>query len=340
MNSPSQPSTVTTSSSLPESSLSLFEPLANLSQASELADYQTEPVQMPAGAVGKYGRLVLKFKPSCHHSKTELNYLYRQAPLLVQRALYNDDGLPTMPVCNIISVGGGMLQGDRNQIDIHVAAHASAHITTQGATRIQQMDANYALQHQHIELENGAYLEYLPDFTIPYKNARFISQTDMLVHPNATLLYGEIFMGGRKYHKNERFEFDLLSIKNRVYQSSMAEKAIELKFCEKILYQQSMQGFDSPSIMANFDVFANVLLITPSAHVDEIKAKFIGTFDKGNACAYGVSLLPSRLGLVLRVVGQESYQVKAVVKDFWQQVRQSVKHQPLSRAKMNPFYQH
>ena len=307
------------------------DPLLNLAVAKELAAFQAEPQQMPSAAKGKCGRLQLKFKKTEH--KTELNYLFRQAPLLVQRALYNDDGLPDMPVCSVISVGGGMLQGDRNQIEIHLNKDASAHITTQGASRIQQMDANYASQYQQLILEENSYLEYLPDITIPYKHARFISQTDIILHPTAILFYGEIFMGGRKHHGNERFEFDVLSIKNRILNPQN-----ELRFTEKLLYQQQSSNLDSTSVMANFDVFANVIVAAPPNIVKVIQNGFPCSFDYANGCAYGISLLPNHVGLALRVVGKETHQVKAVVKKLWQRVRQSAKNSDLSRAKMNPVY--
>lgn len=310
------------------SDLAALSQLQQLSKAQELSAFHTQPLQMPAGAKGKFGRLILKFNYQANLDRTELHSLYRQAPLLVQRALYHDEAMPNMPVCNIVSVGGGMLQGDRNQIEIEVDENASAHITTQGATRIQQMDANYASQYQKITLNKNAYLEYLPDITIPYKNSRYISHTDIYIEESATLLFGEIFMGGRKHHNSEHFEFDLLSVRNQVF--SLSE---QLKFSEKMLYQNDDIRLKSPAVMANYHVFANIFLLTPAHIFSHIKNAFPCSFTP--ECAYGLSLLPNDVGLTLRIVGQESHQVKAVVKDFWQLVRQRVKQKPLSRMKMN-----
>ena len=81
--------------------------------------------------------------------------LHRRAPLLVQRALYWDEGMPELACVFIISNSGGILQGDRYAIEIELAAGAQAHVTTQAATKIHEMDANYATQDQDIMLDGG-----------------------------------------------------------------------------------------------------------------------------------------------------------------------------------------
>ena len=40
-------------------------------------------------------------------------------------------------------------------------------------------------QHQTVTLASGSYLEYLPDFTIPYRGSRFINQTDIVIAEDA-----------------------------------------------------------------------------------------------------------------------------------------------------------
>ena len=69
------------------------------------------------------------------------------------------------------------------------------------------MDANFAAQEQDIVLGENAYLEYLPDPVIPYRNARFVTRTRVRLPPSATLLYSELLMPGRMHYRGgERFE--------------------------------------------------------------------------------------------------------------------------------------
>ncbi len=164
-----------------------------------------------------------------------------------------------MPCVFIISNAGAILQGDRNSISIEVGPHAQAHVTTQAATKIHEMDANYASQIQDIVLHEGAYLEYLPDPVIPHRHTRYLTQTSIVIDPTATLLYSEILMGGRKHYGNgELFEYDLFSSKV----DGTRPDGTTL-FTERFVIRPRAHNVRQVGIMGDFDVFGNVILLTP-----------------------------------------------------------------------------
>lgn len=298
--------------------------LGRLDSAPELEGYQSQPGQMPAAARGKVGLLRLGF--SLKNGRSILHDLYRVAPLLVQQALYWDEAMPELPICSIISVGGGILQGDRYKIDITVEEGACAHVGTQGANRVQRMDANYASQHQTLNVASGAYLEYLPDFTIPYRSSRFINQTEIVVADNATVLYGEMVMSGRKHHHvDERFGFDLLSMSVDVVRSD--GRAL---FSEKILVEKDEPTIGYPAVMKGFDAFASIMCLTPPDVAARIEERFEPSWsDQSPRAISGVSRLPNEAGLTLRVAGIESYDVRAEVRRFWRIVREEARNRTL-----------
>lgn len=304
--------------------MSLHEQLGRLDAAREVSGFKSEPAQMRAAAPGKVGELRLGF--SLRGGRSVLHDLYRVAPLLVQQALYFDEAMPELPICPIISVGGGILQGDRYKIDIKVEAGASAQVTTQSANRVHQMDANYASQHQTVTVESGAYLEYLPDFTILYRDSRFINQTDIVIAEDATLIYGEMILAGRKHHHvDERFGFDLLSM--AVTARRQDGKKL---FTEKLLIEKGDPTIDDPAVMKGFDAFANVLCLTPPDVATRIKERFGTNFpDETPRAISGVSRLPNGAGLMLRAVGVESYDVRREVRRFWQIVREEARGRTL-----------
>ncbi|CAO4154330.1 Urease accessory protein UreD 3 [Methylorubrum thiocyanatum] len=304
--------------------MTLHGPLGLLDTARELRGFQTEPAQMRAGAPGKVGRLRLGF--SLRDGVSVLHDLYRNAPLLVQQALYWDEAMPDLPVCPIISVGGGILQGDRYTIDIRVGEGACAHVSTQGANRIHCMDANYAAQHQNVTVEAGGYLEYLPDVTIPYRGSRFLSRTEIVVAEDATLLYGEMVLAGRKHHHaEERFGFDLLSM-----DVTLRRPGGRKLFAEKILIERGDPTIAFAAVMRGFDVFANILCVTPPGTAARIKERFETNFSSDAPRAVsGVSRLPDAAGLMLRAVGVETYDVRKEVRRFWRIVREEVRGRPL-----------
>ena len=304
--------------------MALHEQLDRLDAARELRGFKAEPAQMRAAAPGKVGELRLGF--SLRDGRSVLHDLYRVAPLLVQQALYWDEAMPELPICSIISVGGGILQGDRYTIDITVGEGACAHVTSQGANRVHQMDANYASQHQTVTLESRAYLEYLPDVTILYRDARFISQTDIVVADDATLLYGEMILAGRKHHRaDERFGFDLLSTTVAVRRPCGRKL-----FAEKILIGKGDPTVDCPGVMRGYDAFANVLCLTPPPVAARIRERFETNFaGEAPRAISGVSRLPNDAGLMLRAVGVETYDVRKEVRRFWRIVREEARGRTL-----------
>ncbi|EPG0370382.1 urease accessory protein UreD [Photobacterium damselae] len=288
--------------------------LKNMDALQELQGYQTEPKQMKAAAKGKIGVLELTFERL--GEKTILSHLYRVAPLLVQQALYWDESWPELPICSIISVGGGIIQGDRYFIEIKVYDGAFARILTQSATRVQEMDANYATQYQQISVGKNGYLEYIPDTTILYKNSRFVCENEIIADESSVVLYGETIMLGRKHHKDERYEFELFSSLVKVSRPSG-----ELVFHEKLLIGKNDPIKDYNAVMKNYDVFSNVVCLCPQLIIDEITSNFKFHHDKSLNTISGISLLPNGSGIILRVIGKESYHVHDKINVFTELVK-------------------
>lgn len=286
--------------------------------APELADYQDEPAQMRSGAVGKSGYLKLCFARGEYRST--LAEMERRVPFLVQKALYWDEEMPQLPCVTMISTSGCVLQGDRLALDIHVAAGACGHVTTQSATKVHSMNANYATQVQNLCVEENGYLELMPDPLIPHRNARFMTDTLIRVHPTATAIYSEILMSGRKYHHvDERFGFD-------VYSSRVAAQDLQGKelFVEKYVLEPQRESLDAVGVMEDFDVFGNVVLLTPKEHHDRILARVPAHFDAKAGIASGATRLPNDCGLIFKALGQDSPGVKAEVRQFWQIAREEI----------------
>ncbi|WNN45489.1 MULTISPECIES: urease accessory protein UreD [Winslowiella] len=281
--------------------------------APELANYQHEPPQMASAAVGKHGYLRLRFAK--RGAKSTLHEMERKVPLLVQKALYWDEEMPFLPCVTMISTSGCILQGDRLTVEIDVDAGACAHVTTQSATKVHSMDNNFAAQTQHIRVGKQAYLEFMPDQLIPHRNSRFISDTVIECDSTATVIYSEILMSGRKYHhQDERFGFDVYS--SRITAKNELGNTL---FNEKLVLTPKERPLDVVGVMGKFDVYGNVIVLTPKEHQDEILAQS-PSFYSEQLC-YGVSRLPNESGLIFKVLSCDSTDVKNAIREFWQKVR-------------------
>jgi urease accessory protein len=284
----------------------------------ELAAFQDEPLQMRSGTVGKTGFLHLDFER--RGSRTILADLDRRAPYMVQRALHCDQAMPDLASVFLITTTGCLLQGDRLALDIALGPSARVHVTSQSATKIHAMDANYAAQAQTITLADDAYLEFLPDPVIPHRHARFVSDTQISVAPSATLLFSEIIQPGRKHHHpDECFGATVVSIS-----TSAARPDGRTLFNEKLVIEPQRYAMRQTGVMDSFDVFANVILCTPKDKADRIYERVGADVDLADGVAFGACRLPNDAGLIYKILGRETAQVKAKVREFWGVARREV----------------
>ena len=297
-------------------------------EAPELAPFQDEPAQMASGTVGKNGLLRLGFDR--RGERTILAELERRIPAMAQRALYPEQALPDLAWLFMITTTGCLLQGDRLAVEIALGPGARAHVTTQSATKIHGMDANYAAQRQQIRLDDDAYLELLPEPMIPHRQARFISDTEIQIAPSATLLYSEVLQPGRKHHHpDECFGARLLSLA-----TSARRPDGQLLFREKLLIEPGHQDLRQTGVMDGFDCFGNLILLTPPETADAVDARLGAGVDHTGGLAFGACRLPNDAGLIFKVLARETAQVKTKMREFWAIAREEVTGTRLSA----PFF--
>ena len=287
--------------------------------AREMQQYSASP-RMGVGAVGKRGYLSLGFERD--GERTILRHWERRAPLIVQRALYCDPYWKELPYVYIVSSGGPNVDGDRYEQHFTLSRDAFAHITTGAATKIAQMRHNHSALRQYITLDEGAYMEYLPEPIIPHRGSRFYSHTHITIAPTATLLYAEIYLCGRRW-SGERFDYDILSV------GVQAERSDGQRlFRDKFIVRPHTQNPSVVGVMGEYEVLANVIVLTPKPMADRIYSLCEHRLDE--TLMAGVTSLPNECGLIYRVMGYDSQSVKHAVREFSSLVRQAVRGYPLA----------
>lgn len=301
-------------------------PKVDFDHVPEMAPYLEQPDAMYVGCPGKHGYLNLGFELDAD-GKSIMRELDRRAPLIVQQELYFDEAMPEMPCVYILSSGGPNVDGDRYVQNFTVHKNAFAHISTGAATKLAEMRRNYSGMTQKIVLEEGAYLEYLPEPVIPCRHTRFICDTEITAHPTASLVYSEVYMGGRKYYNGgELFEFDILSVTTRGQRPDGRQL-----FREKFIIDPQRGGLRLTGVMDSYDVFANVVVVTPPESADIIYKSTEPFINSDKHLAAGITHLPNGAGLLYKVLGTEPGPVKALVREFASKVRQAVKCKPLPK---------
>ena len=274
----------------------------------EIDAYSTELHHPGVSNSGKVGILRLKFARDTNMEKTVIREQYCRVPLCIQRAMYLEESLPAMAYVYIVSPSGGILQGYRYRIDITLGNNTFAHVTTQGATRIYKMEKNYATQMINIEVGEGSYFEYIPDQIIPFHNSRFYQEVGLSVHDNATMLYSEMIVPGR-VESGEAFEYDICYIKT-IAQNHLRKP----RFRDIVKLEPKKEDLTVEGILGKFQVVGTIYIITRELYVKRLKHEIIEKINElEDKISGGVSILPTRQGIVVRILGNTAGDVKSLI---------------------------
>jgi urease accessory protein len=141
---------------------------------------------------GWLGRLELGFQQ--RGGRTVLAHRRREGPLAVQRPFYPGDG-----ACHLylLHPPGGVVGGDRLEIEVDVRDPAHALITTPGAAKVYRSAGAEAVLEQRLRIEAGGVLEWFPHETILFPGARVRQRTRVELAGDARFLGWEIQSLGR-----------------------------------------------------------------------------------------------------------------------------------------------
>ena len=278
----------------------------------EVLRHAGRPDTLGVGSPGKVGLLELGFEQLS--GRTELVTHYQKSPLQIMRPLYIDPARPDLAVTYLMSTGGGIVQADRLRTDLRFGAGTAAHVTTQAATKVHRMDADYAAQQLLLSADRDSYAEYLPDATIPYAGSRFYQRTLVTVAESATVLLGETIAGGR-LARGERNAY-------QVFASDLEWRRPDgrLLALDTVRLEPGAHGVDGPAVLAGHDLMSSFYAVTPLAPATEVADALHAALD-GSGLAFGVSVLPYEAGAWLRVLGDDSPAVTAAVRRAWDAVR-------------------
>ncbi len=267
---------------------------------------------------GKIGIAQFSLEEDIKSKKTVIKEQSTKVPLFIQRAMYLEESIPSMAYIYVISPSGGILQGDRYRIDISLSNHAYAHVTTQGATRIYKMEKDFGTQMVNIVVDDGCYFEYIPDQIIPFRNSRFYQIVNLKVHESATMIYSEMLIPGR-VASGESFQYDICYIK-----TIAKDNAEKMRFIDIMKLEPKKENLESFGIMNNFEVIANVYILCNEKYQSDMKDKINATMKNKNKIYGGTSSFPDNNGLVVRILGNTTNDVKKIIFEILAISRQTI----------------
>lgn len=275
------------------------------------SEYTTESgLQSDVGSHGKDGQLNLVFKMTS--DRTRLMHDFAQGPFHISGEVGSDPHDKCSSVC-IQSSSGGVVQGDRRNINIEVQEDAVAHVGTQSATNVHSMASNYASTTTELKVDSNGHLDYFPEPTILYSNSRYHQSTELLLKKGATAIIGDVVVPGR-LSRGEWFDFD------RYYSSLECRGPDGLLFATKENYGPNDDPTNS-AVLNEYSVYGCLFVGVPSADPTEI----YDWADKSTDVDVLVETtsLPNEAGVVVRALGHQSYQVTNALRAAWKPARES-----------------
>jgi urease accessory protein len=285
--------------------------------SSEMLQHNEEIKQLGVNKSGKNGKLkiILDVDPS---GRTRIKEKESTFPLSVQKEIYYDQFQPNMTHVYMVSSSGGILQGDKYAIDIILEKGALAHITTQGATRIYGMNASNAIQVVNVSLDDGAYLEFIPDQIIPYKDSRFYQEINFKVHDNATMIYSEIISPGRT-GMGEIFDYDICYLR-----SVGKNHKDELRFTDYTKIEPKKMNLQSFGLLEQKQITATMYVLTKTKDVETIIRTLENEIKNSAEIEIGWSTMTKENGVLLRILGNTTRDVIRLVYDITKIIRKII----------------
>jgi urease accessory protein len=99
---------------------------------------------------------------------TRLTHLYQRDPL---RVLFPTPAVGDPPLAVLLTTSGGLVGGDRLDIDIHLAEGAAAHLSASAAEKVYRSTGTTTAIRQSLSVASGGTLEFLPLETILFEGA-------------------------------------------------------------------------------------------------------------------------------------------------------------------------
>jgi urease accessory protein len=156
----------------------------------------------------------------------------------------------------LINTGGGMAGGDRADVQIGLEAGAQVLFTTQSAEKIYRTENDTAEVDARIVLGEGAKLEWLPQETILFHNARFVRRLAIDLAGDASLLlveavtFGRIAMGER-------------DIDASIHDSWRVRRQGRLVFAEELRLDHAAAALDRIGVGRGARAIATILIAAP-----------------------------------------------------------------------------
>ncbi|MCW5623267.1 MAG: urease accessory protein UreD [Burkholderiales bacterium] len=278
-------------------------------------------VPQPEWVIGKHA--LLGVEAVVRGGRTELWPTIRRIPYQWPGVLHYQDH-DDQPFMLLHNSGGGFIEGDVAQFQMHALPGTRVLMTTTGANKFYKCETGGHCQDLvEVHLGSGCLLEYLPDEVIPYRNSSFSRSTRVCAPADARIFMTDVLTAGRLHHGDtggETFVF------TRMRSETALEIGGRLLWLDRLVAETPQAVADLEALWGGHPVMATVLAYAPDLPVD-LPDRIHALIEQDDRVKAAVTCIDGKL-LCMRLLADTAWSVHESIFAIWSVVRPSLAGKP------------
>ena len=211
-----------------------------------------------------------------------------------------------IPAYFLMQLGGGIVEGERYNINVELKENVRAIVTTQAASKVYKCENSYeSFQETTLKLEENSVLEYITDPVILYKDAVYRQENNIYMTKSSTLIYTDGITSGWSPDK-KRFQYEKAKLKTNIYMDGVPV------LLDNMLINPREDDIDGLGFMEGYKNFATLIILDDRIDKNIIEHLREEILKLNLDINFGITGLEVN-GFVLRVIGNLTQDLEEVV---------------------------
>lgn len=211
-----------------------------------------------------------------------------------------------IPAYFLMQLGGGIVEGEKYNINVELKENVRAIVTTQAASKVYKCENSYeSFQETTLKLEENSILEYITDPVILYKDAVYRQENNIYMTKSSTLIYTDGITSGWSPDK-KRFQYEKAKLKTNIYMDGVPV------LLDNMLINPRENDIDGLGFMEGYKNFATLIILDDRIDKNIIEHLREEILKLNLDINFGITGLEVN-GFVLRVIGNLTQDLEEVV---------------------------
>lgn len=222
-----------------------------------------------------------------------------------------------IPTYFLMQLGGGIVEGEKFEINVELKDDVRAIVTTQAASKVYKCENSYeSFQETTIKLHENSILEYLTDPVILYKDANYRQENNIYMKKSSTLIYTDGITSGWSPDK-KRFQYEKAKLKTNIYMDG------EPVLLDNMLIDPREDDIDGLGFMEGYKNFATLIILNDEINKSTIEHLRDEVLKLNLDIKFGISGLEVN-GFVLRIIGNLTQDIEKAIELCHNYIRRNI----------------